>query len=292
MDELRARAYMDLLLGTDSRPGQDGPGPGGSGLDRPASPGTPSGTGALPVGFGGRVNLTIPLATLLDLAERPGEIPGLGPVDPTWPATSPMPPPQPENHVVRHRNRPGRPRHRPRLRQTRTQGSHQVPGETRETQVAGRTNQGRQGSPSPPPTGRGHPTTDTAPGSCTPGHLDSGTSSSPWTPFRPATATTGTRPTGMTPGSSSGTCPRSGTPPAPGQVAEELPHSVISNITSRMKQGADRICVTAGLSAGATIGSSSSLAGRSSSSPTAPSGGPPHRGASTPPKPPATPFSH
>ena len=27
MDELRARAYMDLLLGTDSRPGQDGPGP-------------------------------------------------------------------------------------------------------------------------------------------------------------------------------------------------------------------------------------------------------------------------
>ena len=52
MDELRARAYMDLLLGTDSRPrqdgpgqgapgqdgpGQDGPGPGGSGLDRPAA---------------------------------------------------------------------------------------------------------------------------------------------------------------------------------------------------------------------------------------------------------------
>ncbi len=98
MDELRARAFMDLLLGTDSRPGQDGPGPGGSGLDRPVGLGTPPGTGALsagalPVGFGGRVNLTLPLATLLDLAERPGEIPGLGPVDPTWPATSPMPPP-------------------------------------------------------------------------------------------------------------------------------------------------------------------------------------------------------
>ena len=104
MDELRARAYMDLLLGTDSRPrqdgpgqgapgqdgpGQDGPGPGGSGLDRPAGPGTPPGTGALPAGFAGRVNLTISLATLLGLAERPGEIPGLGPIDPNPGANTP-----------------------------------------------------------------------------------------------------------------------------------------------------------------------------------------------------------
>jgi hypothetical protein len=49
---------MDLLLGTDSRDGAEG---------------------ALPVGFAGKVNPTIPLATLLDLAERPGEIPGLAP---------------------------------------------------------------------------------------------------------------------------------------------------------------------------------------------------------------------
>jgi len=89
-DQLRARAYIDLLLGTDSRPGQDGPGPGGPGPDRAASPGTPPGTGALPAGFAGRVNLTIPLATLLGLAERPGEIPGLGPIDPD-PGTSPTP---------------------------------------------------------------------------------------------------------------------------------------------------------------------------------------------------------
>jgi len=92
MDELRARAYLDLLLGADSRPGQDSPGqdgpgpgspgPGGSGLDRPAGPGMPPGTGALSAGFAGRVNLTIPLATLLGLAERPGEIPGIGPIDP------------------------------------------------------------------------------------------------------------------------------------------------------------------------------------------------------------------
>ncbi len=32
--------------------------------------------------FAGRVHLTVPLATLLGLAGRPGEIPGLGPIDP------------------------------------------------------------------------------------------------------------------------------------------------------------------------------------------------------------------
>jgi hypothetical protein len=64
MDVLRARAYLDLLLGKDSRPGQD----------RAA---------ARPVGgFAGRVALTVPLATVTGLADRPGEISGIGPVDP------------------------------------------------------------------------------------------------------------------------------------------------------------------------------------------------------------------
>jgi hypothetical protein len=36
----------------------------------------------IPAGFAGRITLTIPLATLAGLADRPGEIPGLGPVDP------------------------------------------------------------------------------------------------------------------------------------------------------------------------------------------------------------------
>jgi hypothetical protein len=36
----------------------------------------------VPAGFAGRINLTIPLATLAGLAERPGEIPGIGPIDP------------------------------------------------------------------------------------------------------------------------------------------------------------------------------------------------------------------
>ena len=36
----------------------------------------------IPPGFAGRVNLTIPLATLLGLADRPGQAAGIGPVDP------------------------------------------------------------------------------------------------------------------------------------------------------------------------------------------------------------------
>jgi hypothetical protein len=72
MDVLRARAYLDLLLDKDSRPGQDAAG----------GPGRPPGSGALPAGFAGRINLIVPLATLLDLADRPGEIPGIGPIDP------------------------------------------------------------------------------------------------------------------------------------------------------------------------------------------------------------------
>ncbi len=122
MDVLRARAYLDLLLDKDSRPRQDtvggqddtgpnstgpnstgpdstgsnstepdgpgdagpgdagpGGGPGSAGSSGP-SPG--SRPGVVPAGFAGRINLTVPLATLLDLADRPGEIPGIGPIDP------------------------------------------------------------------------------------------------------------------------------------------------------------------------------------------------------------------
>ena len=37
---------------------------------------------AAPAGFAGRINLTIPLATLLGLADRPAGIGGIGPIDP------------------------------------------------------------------------------------------------------------------------------------------------------------------------------------------------------------------
>src|SRR4029077_14036065 len=37
---------------------------------------------AVPGGFAGRVTLTVPLTTAAGLADRPGEIPGIGPIDP------------------------------------------------------------------------------------------------------------------------------------------------------------------------------------------------------------------
>jgi hypothetical protein len=58
-------------LGQDSRPA--GSRLAGSQPDQP---------GAIPAGFAGRVTLTVPLATLADLTDRPGELAGLGPVDP------------------------------------------------------------------------------------------------------------------------------------------------------------------------------------------------------------------
>jgi Domain of unknown function (DUF222) len=101
MDQLRARAFLDLLLGKDSRPrqgagggadgtgpggpGPGGPGPGGSGPGGPGTPPPPSAGptgGAVPTGFAGRVTLTVPLATVTGLADRPGELGGIGPVDP------------------------------------------------------------------------------------------------------------------------------------------------------------------------------------------------------------------
>ena len=79
MDALRARAYLDILLGTDSRP----LGTSSDGTHEPSTP-APVGplAGVIPPGFVGRVNLTIPATTLLDLAGRPGELAGLGPIDP------------------------------------------------------------------------------------------------------------------------------------------------------------------------------------------------------------------
>ena len=67
MDQLRARAYLDLLLDKDSRP-QPGDGP----AQQDVAPG----------GFAVRGNLTVPLADLTGAADRPGEMSGIGPVDP------------------------------------------------------------------------------------------------------------------------------------------------------------------------------------------------------------------
>jgi hypothetical protein len=89
MDRLRARADLDILLGIDSRPippspaGRD-PADGRPAPPDPAQSRAPAGplAGVIPPGFAGKVNLTIPLTTLLHLADRPGELAGIGPVDP------------------------------------------------------------------------------------------------------------------------------------------------------------------------------------------------------------------
>jgi hypothetical protein len=112
MDVLRSRAFLDLLLGMDSRltarpdggrdvpvaraggpvygedwpaspsDEEDWPGGPGYGGDWPgASPGGPV-SGVLPPGFCGQINLTVPLVTALGLADRPGQAGLLGPVDP------------------------------------------------------------------------------------------------------------------------------------------------------------------------------------------------------------------
>ncbi len=75
MDELRARAYLDLLLNKDSRPAA----PDGGGT--PSGAGGP-GAGVVPAGFAVRGTLTVPLVTLAGLADRPGDLGGIGPIDP------------------------------------------------------------------------------------------------------------------------------------------------------------------------------------------------------------------
>lgn len=108
LDELRVLAYLEklgVLNPLDPTPADDGPGddsngrpdteagpdggPGGGGGGRGPSgsrPGSPGGAGlvpgAVPVGFAGRVTLTVPLTTLQRLAERPGVMPRIGAVDP------------------------------------------------------------------------------------------------------------------------------------------------------------------------------------------------------------------
>ena len=83
MDELRARAFLDLVLGKDSRPrdpqATDAAGQDGGAAQQPPGAGPAGGAAG---GFAGRVTLTVPLGTAAGLADRPGELSGLGPVDP------------------------------------------------------------------------------------------------------------------------------------------------------------------------------------------------------------------
>jgi hypothetical protein len=85
MDELRARAFLDLVLGKDSRPRPDGTAGQGTagGAQQPPGAGPAGGPGNGGAGgFAGRVTLTVPLGTAAGLTDRPGELGGHGPVDP------------------------------------------------------------------------------------------------------------------------------------------------------------------------------------------------------------------
>jgi hypothetical protein len=89
MDALRPRAFLDLLLGMDSRPlgsRTDGTGqPQDPAQPQDLAPGPRPGgplPGMIPPGFAGHVILTVPEATLTGRADRPGELGGIGPVDP------------------------------------------------------------------------------------------------------------------------------------------------------------------------------------------------------------------
>jgi len=105
LEELRARAYLDILLGQDSaalvapapadpgpaaparaHPGQppspDAGAPAGSPSPPPPSPSQPGGAPAGQPRLAARVTLTVPLLTHLGLAAWPGYVAGFGPVDP------------------------------------------------------------------------------------------------------------------------------------------------------------------------------------------------------------------
>ena len=70
LEELRARAYLDILLGQDSAPPAGQSRPEGA----PISP--------APRRLAARVNLTVPLLTHSGLAAEPAMVAGFGPVDP------------------------------------------------------------------------------------------------------------------------------------------------------------------------------------------------------------------
>ena len=209
MDMLRARAYLDLLLGKDSRPRprhhrrrgrRTAPGrtvPAGQGQrpgSRPTRPRRAGGRrGAGRVRRAGHPDRAAghpgPPGRPARRARRPG---------PHRPVAGPRPGrrsrAESEDDVVRDRDRRARTRHRARLRPTRTQQPHQ----TRRPRATG-----RPGSPSPRPAGTARPA-DTAPGYCAP-PATARTCGSPSTPSTPGRATTGSRPRATIPASSSGT---------------------------------------------------------------------------------------
>ena len=196
MDQLRARAFMDILLGTDSRPQASGPDTGQVAAPAPA----PSGplAGVIPPGFASRATLTIPAPTLLDRASRPGELAGIGPIDPdlardlaaaaarnprtTWCLTVT----DRQGHAIGHGcARPAPASERAKRHKPGAPGGPDPPGGTRFTFT-----------PPASPARR----EVTAPGGSPPGSPASGICSSRSARSPPGSASTGTKPKAMIPG--------------------------------------------------------------------------------------------
>ena len=282
MDELRARAFLDLVLGTDSRPRAPGAA-GTTGHDGSPGAGPAPDTGpaaGAAGGFAGRVTLTVPLGTAAGLADRPGELAGHGPVDPwlardlanaaarnpatTWCVTVT----DQHGHAVGHGCA------RPEPRSHRKRAGPGPPGGAGFTFTPA----SRDGPPGGHGTwrlrvpGRGPDlivaidTLDTRDCQHTyqaRGH-DPGVRLRHLSQVRHATCT-------------SPVCRRPARPNA------------TSSTTCRTKRVGGPACAMAARSAGMTTGSSSSPDGPSTNSPTAPSAGPPRPDAATTPNPPATP---
>jgi hypothetical protein len=209
MDQLRARAYLDIILGRDSTllaqpeppattgstdgtdrtgrgPGDSGPGDGGpgdggpgGGSGRPGPDGTqmPPVPGVIPAGFAGCINLTVTVPTLLDLAGRPGELSGTGPIDPALArdladaaARNPkttycVTVTDEQGHAIGH----GCARPEPKNR-TRTTGPPQPPPPAGHDPPAGHSPPGGHDPPGHDPPGHDPPGHDPPPGRPGPGH--------------------------------------------------------------------------------------------------------------------------
>ena len=225
-DELRARALLDLLLGQDSRPRQD----------QGTTP------GAAPAGFASRVTLTAPLGHP-DPPRRPAR--RAIRARPGRPLADPRPGhrrrAEPEDHLVPDRHRQPGPRYSPRLRPARTQQSQ----ETRRPRRARRTRVRVRGHGRSQDLAAAHPRTRTRPD-----RHDRPDHHGPLRPPAPSQAAT-------TPAPGSGTCPRSGTPPAPAPSAAAPPPSATWSTTPRMRQADAPASATPARSAATTIASSS-----------------------------------
>ena len=270
IDVLRARAYLDLLLGTDSRPlGSDpdrpattrcnaghGAGPGGDGGSEAPEPRTPVPAGpvagVIPPGFAGRVTMTITVPTLLDLADRPGELAGIGPVDPalardlasaaarnprsTWCLTVT----DSQGHAIGHGcARPAPASGRTTRHKPDTSGGPDPPGRPRFSFIPA-------GDPGPP---GGYGTWRFSTG--IPGQRDLLIKIGP---LPTGAAITATKPRATIPGSCSGTSLRSGTLPVPRRVAAARPLAPTSSTTPRTKPADAPACATGTRSAASTTG--------------------------------------